>query len=132
MLRRSEKLIGAYYRNALAKRLQALGYAIAPTLIGRMPGFEIPGYDRTLRDAFSDRRREILQLLEANGLPYSPVFAQMAALHTRRQKEDIGLAALIPHGSVGGGGSHSCAWLSVTSSVPAPRGLPCSGRGGLR
>ena len=42
-VRRSEKLIGAYYRNALALRLQALGYAITPTLIGRIPGFEIAG-----------------------------------------------------------------------------------------
>ena len=95
-VRRSVKLIGAYYRNALAQRLQALGYAIAPTLIGRMPGFEIAGYDRALLDAFSGRRREILQMLEANGLPYTPALAQMAALHTRRRKVDIGLAALIP------------------------------------
>ena len=95
-VRRSEKLIGAYYRNALAQRLQALGYAIAPTLIGRMPGFEIAGYDRTLLDAFSGRRREILTWLEANGLPYTPELTQMAALRTRRRKEDIGLAALIP------------------------------------
>ena len=95
-LRRSEKLIGAYYRNALAKRLQALGYAISPTLVGRMPGFEIAGYDRALLDAFSGRRREILTWLEAHGLPYTPELTQMAALHTRRRKVDIGLAALIP------------------------------------
>ena len=95
-VRRAEKLIGAYYRNALAQRLQALGYAIAPTLIGRMPGFEIAGYDRALLDAFSGRRREILEALEANGLPYTPALAQMAALHTRRRKVDIGLGALIP------------------------------------
>ena len=95
-VRRSEKLIGAYYRNALAQRLQALGYAITPTLIGRMPGFEIAGYDRALLDAFSGRRREILQMLEANGLPYTPALAQMAALHTRRRKVDIGLSVLIP------------------------------------
>ena len=95
-IRRSAKLIGAYYRNALAQRLQALGYAITPTLIGRVPGFEIAGYDRALLDAFSGRRREILQMLETNGLPYTPALAQMAALHTRRRKEDIGLGVLIP------------------------------------
>ena len=95
-VRRSEKLIGAYYRNALAQRLQALGYAITPTLIGRMPGFEIAGYARALLDAFSGRRREILQMLKANGLPYTPALAQMAALHTRRRKVDIGLSVLIP------------------------------------
>ena len=49
---RSEKLIGAYYRNALALRHHALGYAIAPTLIGRVSGFEIAGYARALLDAF--------------------------------------------------------------------------------
>ena len=95
-LRRSEKLIGAYYRNALAQRLQALGYAIAPTLVGRIPGFEIAGYDRALLDAFSGRRREILAWLRALGLPYTTETAQMAALHTRRRKEDIGLGVLMP------------------------------------
>ena len=95
-IRRSAKLIGAYYRNALAQRLQALGYAITPTLIGRVPGFEIAGYDRALLDAFSGRRREILQMLESHGLPYTPAHAQMAALHTRRRKVDIGLGELIP------------------------------------
>ena len=33
-IRRNEKLIGAYYRNALAVRLQALGYAVEPTMVG--------------------------------------------------------------------------------------------------
>ena len=70
-VRRSEKLIGAFYRNALALRLHALGYAIAPTRIGRLPGFEIAGYDRALLDAFSGRRREILAWLAAHGLPYT-------------------------------------------------------------
>ena len=95
-LRRSEKLIGAYYRNALAQRLHALGYAIAPTLVGRIPGFEIAGYDRALLDAFSGRRREILARLKALGLPYTAETAQMAALHTRRRKADIGLGVLMP------------------------------------
>ena len=95
-VRRSEKLIGAYYRNALAQRLQALGYAIAPTLVGRIPGFEIAGYDRALLDAFSGRRREILARLKTHGLPYTAETAQMAALHTRRRKVDIGLGVLIP------------------------------------
>ena len=46
MLRRNEKLIGAYYRNELASRLVGLGIALAPRLIGRVPGFELAGYDR--------------------------------------------------------------------------------------
>ena len=95
-LRRSEKLIGAYYRNALARRLQALGYAISPTMVGRVPGFEIAGYDRAMLDAFSSRRFEILAALAANGLPYTAELAQMAALSTRRRKVDVGLGALVP------------------------------------
>ncbi|MCY4550408.1 MAG: relaxase domain-containing protein, partial [Defluviicoccus sp.] len=95
-IRRSAKLIGAYYRNELARRLQALGMAVTPRLIGRVPGFELAGYDRSFLDAFSGRRREILARLEKLGLPYTPELAQMAALHTRRRKKDIGLAELVP------------------------------------
>ena len=95
-VRRNEKLIGAYYRNALAVRLQALGYAVEPTMVGRIPGFEIAGYGRELLHAFSGRRREILDWLEAKGLPYTAELAQTAALRTRRRKEDVGLARLIP------------------------------------
>ena len=41
-IRRGAKLIGAYYRNELARRLQALGMAVTPRLIGRLPRFELP------------------------------------------------------------------------------------------
>ena len=99
-LRRSEKLLGAYYRNVLARRLQALGYAIVPTMVGRFPGFEIAGFERAHLEAYSRRRsrrrREVLEALAANGLPYTAELAQMAALFTRRRKEDIPLKALIP------------------------------------
>ena len=95
-IRRSAKLIGAYYRNELARRLQSLGMAVTPTLVGRVPGFELAGYDRPFLDAFSGRRREILAHLERLGLPYTPRLGQMAALHTRRRKEDVGLAELVP------------------------------------
>ena len=95
-IRRSEKLIGAYYRNELALRLQALGMAVSPTLVGRVPGFELAGYDRSFLDAFSGRRREILAYLERQDLPYTAKHTQMAALHTRRRKEDKGLADLVP------------------------------------
>ena len=67
---RREKLIGGFYATH-SRRLHALGYAIAPTRIGRLPGFEIAGYDRALLDAFSGRRREILAWLAAHGLPYT-------------------------------------------------------------
>ena len=95
-IRRSEKLIGAYYRNELALRLQALGMAVSPTLVGRVPGFELAGYDRSFLDAFSGRRREILSYLERQDLSYTAKHTQMAALHTRRRKEDKGLADLVP------------------------------------
>ena len=95
-IRRSEKLIGAYYRNELARRLQALGMAVSPTLVGRVPGFELAGYARSFLDAFSGRRREILAHLERLGLPYTAAHTQMAALHTRRRKEDRTLADLVP------------------------------------
>ena len=95
-IRRSEKLIGAYYRNELALRLQALGMAVSPTLVGRVPGFELAGYERSFLDAFSGRRREILAYLERQDLSYTAKHTQMAALHTRRRKEERTLADLVP------------------------------------
>ena len=95
-IRRSEKLIGAYYRNELALRLQALGMAVSPSLVGRVPGFELAGYDRPFLDAFSGRRREILTYLKRQDLSYTAKHTQMAALHTRRRKEDRTLADLVP------------------------------------
>ena len=95
-IRRSEKLIGAYYRNELALRLQALGMAVSPSLVGRVPGFELAGYDRSFLDAFSGRRREILAYLERQDLSYTAKHTQMAALHTRRRKEERTLADLVP------------------------------------
>ena len=95
-IRRSQKLIGAYYRNELARRLQALGMAVAPRMVGPVPGFELAGYERSFLDAFSGRRRAILEHLDRLGQSYTPERAQMAALHTRRRKQDIGLAELVP------------------------------------
>ena len=95
-IRRSQKLMGAYYRNELARRLQGLGMAVAPRMIGPVPGFELAGYERSFIDAFSGRRRAILEHLERLGLPYTPELAQMAALHTRRRKQDRSLAELVP------------------------------------
>ena len=96
MLRRNQKLIGAYYRNELASRLVALGFAVAPRLIGQVPGFELAGYDKNFLDAFSGRRREILRFLDEHNLPHTAAATQMAALHTRRRKTDAGLAELVP------------------------------------
>ena len=93
---RSQKLIGAFYRNELARRLQALGMAVSPTLVGRVPGFELAGYERSFLDAFSGRRREILEYLEQKELPCTAENTQRAALRTRRRKEDGTLADLLP------------------------------------
>ena len=95
-IQRSQKLIGAYYRNELARRLQALGMAVAPRMVGPVPGFELAGYERSFIDAFSGRRRAILEYLEQKELPYTAENTQMAALHTRRRKEDRTLADLVP------------------------------------
>ena len=95
-IRRSEKLIGAVYRNELARRLQALGMAVTPRMIGRVPGFELAGYDRSFMDAFSGRRAEILAYLKEHDLPYNAKNAEMAALHTRQGKKEIGLSQLVP------------------------------------
>ena len=64
---RSKLLIGAYYRNELRTRLEKIGYATVPTLVGRMPGFEIAGYRRPMLDAFSTRRRELLDYMQDRG-----------------------------------------------------------------
>ncbi|MCE2520764.1 MAG: relaxase domain-containing protein [Alphaproteobacteria bacterium] len=95
-LRRNEKLIGAHYRNELASRLVAQGFAVTPRMIGPVPGFELAGYDSEFLDTFSGRRREILAYLEKHGLPATRAATQKATLHTRRRKVEAGLAELVP------------------------------------
>ena len=85
---RSKLLIGAYYRNELRARLEAIGYATVPTLVGRMPGFEIAGYERPMLDAFSTRRRELLDYMADRGWESTSARTQQAALYTRRRKAE--------------------------------------------
>ena len=85
-LRRNRNLIGAFYRNVLAARLHDLGLVMVATMIGRVPGFEIAGYDQAFLDEFSSRRREILEHLDRLGLPRTSRAANLAALVTRRRK----------------------------------------------
>ena len=87
-MRRNVRLVGAYYRQDLARRLLALGFRIEATMIGGLPGFEIAGYGRAFVDAFSSRRREILAWLDEHGLPWSAALTQQAALITRKKKTD--------------------------------------------
>ena len=95
VIRQSVKLIGAYYRQELARRLLDLGFHIVPTMVGRIPGFEIAGYPQELLDAFSGRRRQILAYLDARGLPYTAALAQQAALYTRKRKVERPLDAIV-------------------------------------
>ncbi|MDE0048555.1 MAG: relaxase domain-containing protein [Rhodospirillales bacterium] len=85
---RSKLLIGAYYRNELQTRLEGIGYATVPTLVGRMPGFEIAGYQRPMLEAFSTRRRELLDYMADRGWENTPARTQQAALYTRRRKAE--------------------------------------------
>ena len=59
-----------------------------PTLVGRMPGFEIAGYQRPMLDAFSTRRRELLDYMQERGWKNTPARTQQAALYTRRRKAE--------------------------------------------
>ncbi len=70
--------------------------AVTPTLVGRVPGFELAGYDKSFLDAFSGRRADILAFLEKEGLDYNARNTQMAALETRPPKMEIGLSELVP------------------------------------
>ena len=87
-LHRNARLIGAFYRNELSRRLIEKGYSILPAMAGRIPSFEIAGYDKQLRDAFSTRRRDILRRLEEENLDYSPASTQIAAYATRKRKAE--------------------------------------------
>ena len=88
LLHRNARLIGAYYRNELSRRLLEKGYSIEPAMAGRLPSFEIAGYDRGLLTAFSTRRREILAYMEEKGWDHGAAAAQVAALATRRKKAE--------------------------------------------
>ena len=88
LLRRSEKLIGAFYRNELAHRLRREGFALRPTMIGRVAGFEISGWPRAVLEAFSSRRRQILDFIREKGWRYNARTAQAATLATRARKNE--------------------------------------------
>ena len=87
-IHRNARLIGAYYRNELARRLAARGYAIVPAMAGRIASFEIAGYGRALREAFSTRRREIVAWVDERGLERTSSSLQTATFATRRRKAE--------------------------------------------
>ena len=88
LLHRNARLMGAYYRNELARRLIARGYAILPAMAGRIPSFEMAGYDRRVCETFSTRRAEVLAYVKARGLEYTQASTQVAALATRARKTE--------------------------------------------
>ena len=88
LLRRSERLIGAHYRNALARRLRRAGFALRSSMIGEVPGFEIAGWPQAALSAFSSRRREVLDFIAERGWRYGTRAAQAATLATRRAKRE--------------------------------------------
>ena len=88
LLHRKAKLIGAYYRDQLARNLIARKYSIVPAMVGRLPSFELAGYGRELREAFSTRRHEILAYVDGKGWDHSTDRMQMATLATRKRKAE--------------------------------------------
>ena len=95
VLTREEKMIGAYYRNELARRLMAAGCVLSPAMAGPVPSFEIAGYDRSILDWFSNRRRAILRFMRERGWTYSTAAAQAATLLTRARKAEPDRAKLV-------------------------------------
>ena len=86
----SKMLLGALYRNELARGLMKLGYGIEKKHAdGR---FEIAGVSRETIDAFSTRRAEIVAAVEALGggnTAANQDLARRAALMTRSHKRDV-------------------------------------------
>ena len=88
VLHRNVRLIGAYYRDRLARNLIARGYSILPAMAGRVPSFEIAGFGRELCEAFSTRRREILAYVAERGWDGSAAARQIATFATREGKAE--------------------------------------------
>jgi len=88
LLRRNRRVFGAWYRNDLARRLRGLGYELTPTTVGGLPSFEISGWSQEWLEAFSTRRRDILQHMAEQGRDYTTANAQAAALVTRGRKAE--------------------------------------------
>ena len=91
----SKMLLGAMYRNELARDLAKLGYGIEKTHAdGR---FEIAGVPRAVIEAYSTRRAEIeaeVARQGAGGTAENQRLAQRAALFTRAAKRDVDRAEL--------------------------------------
>ena len=93
-LQRNRRLIGAWYRNDLARRLGEMGYVLVPTQVGGLPSFELAGYSPAMLEAFSTRRRDMLDYMADRGWTYDAKSAQAATLHTRKRKDEPAKAEL--------------------------------------
>ena len=88
VLHRNARLIGAYYRDRLARNLIERGYSILPAMAGRIPSFEIAGFGKGLCEAFSTRRSEMLAFVKERGWDAGAAAMQIAALATRDEKAE--------------------------------------------
>ena len=65
-----------------------MGYVLVPTQVGGLPSFELAGYSSAMLEAFSTRRRDILDYMAERGWEYGAKSAQAATLHTRKRKDE--------------------------------------------
>ncbi len=93
-LYRHKMILGQYYRNELARELQASGFEVR--VADRDKGlFEAAGFSRDQIEAFSSRRLEIVAHLESAGRSLSAENCAEAVLTTRQAKEAEDLDVLI-------------------------------------
>jgi conjugative relaxase-like TrwC/TraI family protein len=88
-LYKAQKQAGAAYRNALARELESLGYALE-----REPArFRVAAIPRSIERAFSKRRQAIEEAARTYGYR-TPKGMELAALRTRRAKPEAKLETL--------------------------------------
>lgn len=92
----NQRLIGAIYISALAEKIQSLGYSIERT--DDNGNFEISGVSPEHIDAFSLRRKQIVDYLNSKGISFenaTPAQKEQATLKTRSRKTDVNHEELI-------------------------------------
>jgi conjugative relaxase-like TrwC/TraI family protein len=87
LLYKNQHLIGAIHNAELRTRIEALGYTTVPAKNPRDGAFEISGVSRDVVEAYSTRRGEIVERLDAEGRS-SPKERELVALSTRKAKNE--------------------------------------------